>query len=276
MTETMNARDIEARIGALRKKIDIHLSVGDGDEANKIRDEIGACYRLLMNETALTSKNVARFPRRERLIMEVAETNYSEELASMSADEMASEIVDLTSQSLDALNARREMAYAEACAPLDEELATLAVESDEIQAQAQALIERMASAERVKQYEYDQLVVQGKNEEAQAKLAELEEIRAVPGKIEERRTEIAKRVAELEDEKKAELRRVAVDFREASIKLIRGSETGLADLLDRTRAILNNLETELGAVLYQPGQQTADERSDEWNTLRRAYGGRVR
>ena len=48
-TETMNETDVERRISALRKLIDVHMAVGAGDEVNKLRDEIGACYRLLEN-----------------------------------------------------------------------------------------------------------------------------------------------------------------------------------------------------------------------------------
>ena len=134
----------------------------------------------------------------------------------------------------------------------------------------------MASALRLKQFEYDQLVVAGKSQEAQAKLAELEQIKAAPAKIEARRTEIEKRVAELEGERKTALRRVAVDFREASIELIRGAETGLARLLDGTRDSLNTLETQVGSSLYQPVMLTADEKSSQWFTLNRLYRGRVR
>ena len=48
-TESMSRNDLERRIETLRKKFALHMSVGDGDEANKIRDEIGVCYQHLMN-----------------------------------------------------------------------------------------------------------------------------------------------------------------------------------------------------------------------------------
>jgi hypothetical protein len=46
-TETMNERDIEHRIAALRKRIDLCMAVGGGDEVNRLRDEIGNLYRQL-------------------------------------------------------------------------------------------------------------------------------------------------------------------------------------------------------------------------------------
>lgn len=43
-TETMNKSDIEHRIAALRKRIDICMAVGSGDEVNRLREEIGILY----------------------------------------------------------------------------------------------------------------------------------------------------------------------------------------------------------------------------------------
>ena len=194
----------------------------------------------------------------------------------MTAEEMARSIRDFIRDSFAILNERRETGYAAACVPLDEEMTALADESADIEVKSQGVLERMASAERVKRFEADQLVMQGKDAEAREKLAELEEIHAAPAVIEERRLEIATRYAQIESEKRTALQRADEDFREASIVLIGGSETGLATLLDETRAILNNLEAQLGVTLYSPADLTAGERSSEWNTLHRLYGGRVR
>ncbi len=46
-TETINESDIEHRITALRKRIDICMAVGNGDEVNRLRDEIGILYRQI-------------------------------------------------------------------------------------------------------------------------------------------------------------------------------------------------------------------------------------
>ena len=208
--------------------------------------------------------------------MEVVEMNYSVKLASMPAEEMAEAIRDFSAAALAVLNERRNASYAAACGPLDEELTALAGEAAVIEAKSQGVLERMASAERVKRFEYDQLNMQGKTAEAREKLGELEEIMAAPAKVEERRREIAQRCELLEAEKGQALRRAGEDFREASIALIRGSETGLACILDETRDNLNTLETQLGMVLYSPANLTAPEKSAEWVTLHRLYGGRVR
>jgi hypothetical protein len=194
----------------------------------------------------------------------------------MTTEEMGQFIADFSSKALAILNERLQQRTSVACAPLDEELTALAVESADIEAQAQGVIERMASAERVKRFEYDQFVMQGKTAEAEAKLAELEEVKAAPAKIDQRRREIAERCEQIEAEKGTALRRAAEDFKEASITLIRGAETGLAAILDETRGNLNQLETRTGTSLYHPENLTAPEKSTEWRTLNRLYSGRVR
>ena len=56
-TGIMHQRDIETRIDALRKIIDFEMAAGNGDEVNRLRDEIGTCYRLLMNENEREERN---------------------------------------------------------------------------------------------------------------------------------------------------------------------------------------------------------------------------
>jgi hypothetical protein len=46
-TEPTSKTDIEHRIAALRKRIDLNLSVGNGDSANELREEIGSLYRQI-------------------------------------------------------------------------------------------------------------------------------------------------------------------------------------------------------------------------------------
>ena len=45
--EPMSKSDIEHRIAALRKRVDIHMVVGDGGTVNALRDEIGILYGQL-------------------------------------------------------------------------------------------------------------------------------------------------------------------------------------------------------------------------------------
>jgi hypothetical protein len=70
-------------------------------------------------------------------------------------------------------------------------------------------------------------------------------------------TEISLRI---EAEKRTALRRAAENFREARIALLRGCETGLASILDKTRASLNTLKAQLNMVLYGPADLTAGEK----------------
>jgi hypothetical protein len=193
----------------------------------------------------------------------------------MTIEEMADHVHDFIRAALDALNERRAQAYAAACEPLDKEAMALASESADLEAQSQGFLDRMASAEHVKRFEYDQLNMQGKTAEAQAKLAELEKIKEAPAKIDQRRREIAARYEEIEGQKRAALRRTAEDFKEASITLIRACENALARALDVTRSSLNDLEAQVG-TLYQLAELTADGKSTEWVTLHRIYCPRVR
>ena len=198
------------------------------------------------------------------------------EIQEMTAEEMAQAVRDFSNQAMTVLNERREKAYAAACAPLDEELTALASEASEFEAKSRGVIELIASAQRVRRFEADQLLLAGKAAEAQAKLAELAEVEAAPAEIEQRRREIAERCEQIEAEKRMALRGAAEDFRESVIALIRGAENALASILDGTRDSLNNLETQLGMALYNPADLTAHDRTNEWITLNRLYSGRVR
>ena len=198
------------------------------------------------------------------------------EAKDMTGEELAEFIRAFCKDAMIVLNERREVECAAACAPLDVELEALESEESDLATKSRGFLDRLASAERVKQFERDSLIMQGLDTEAAAKLAELDEIKAAPAKIEARRGEIAARVAEIESEKKAALRVAAENFKEASITLIRGAETGLAAIFDGTRDALNNLETQLGSTVYYPAELTAPDRSNEWNTLHRLYAGRVR
>jgi|SRR6516225_1829548 len=198
------------------------------------------------------------------------------EIGDMTVEEMAQSMRDFSREALAALNQRREEMYASAAAPLDEELTELAIEAADIATTMRDILEPMAAAERVKRFEADQLIMQGENSQAQAKLRELAEAKAAPAKIEERRREIALRCDALETKKRAASHRAAEDFREACTVLIRGAETGLVNILDGTRDSLNHLEAQLNIPIYQPAALTAHEKSSEWATLHRLYSGRVR
>lgn len=189
----------------------------------------------------------------------------------MSAEQMARHIRDFTALALAELSRKKDASYAAACAPLDEELSQLAGESGDIQARSQAVLERLASAERVKRFEADRLVMEGKIAEAAAKLRELEEIETAPAKIEARRREIAEHCEQIEGEKRTARRRAAEEFRDGCFALIRGSETALSTALNETMESLNQLETQTGKTLYRIPELTAGERTAEWFTLHRHY-----
>ncbi len=203
-------------------------------------------------------------------------TETTEQLEQQTAEQTAQVIRDFSRGALGELADRREASYAETCVIFEAELAELAAELADLEAEMPSTVERLASAERVTRFRADELILAGKAEQAREKLRELEVSKGELARLEARRGEIAERCEQLEAEKKTALRRSAEDFKESSIALIRGAETGLALILDGARNTLNNLEAQIGETLYQPAQLTADEKSNEWRTLNRLYGGRGR
>jgi DNA repair exonuclease SbcCD ATPase subunit len=141
-------------------------------------------------------------------------------------EQMAERITKTFDETLAALIERRDAAYEAAIAPLNAEIESLDSESAQIEERGQDFIKRMASAQRMKQFEADQLLIQGKDREAQAKLAELEEAKAAPAQIEQRRQEIEGRIADLEAEKNEIRKRIFWEWYGECQEVIRAAEKG--------------------------------------------------
>ncbi len=191
-----------------------------------------------------------------------------------SAEQMAETIRNFSRDSLAELAARRTRDYEAAHADFAEELGALAREGDALETESKSTAERLASAERVARFRADELIAQGKPEQARERLAQVETTRRELAKIEKRRGEIAERCREIETAKKTELRRGAETFRDASILLLRALETGLASTLSGTGDVLNSAEAQLSLSLYKLDQLTADQGSSEWFVLNKFYRGR--
>jgi hypothetical protein len=179
----------------------------------------------------------------------------------------------LFAEAVAALLKRRDAQYRMAVADLEKEKETLFQENASLEEAAGTLAEVVAARVRVGRTESDALLVAGRVAEAHRKLQETEEAQATPARTKTRQKEIGERLSAIEAAKKEALQSAAVAFRESSIALIRGTESGLAGLLDGVRDSLNTLEMQVGP-LYQPAQLTADEGSPEWRTLNRLYRGR--
>ena len=172
-------------------------------------------------------------------------------IEAMTADEMAQALRDFSREALAALHQRQEAAAD--CAPFDEELVTHRAESADIETENQGVIERLTAAERMLRFESDRLIVLGKTTTPEsAKLAALvEQLTAEKVKMSRARgPKYPQRCEEIEAAKGATLRQAAIEFRDASIAVIRAEESALSDTLDAVRAILNDCEMRLGVPIY--------------------------
>jgi len=149
-----------------------------------------------------------------------------QQVAKPTPAEIAARITKTFDEAFAALLERRDTAYSAAVAPLDHEIEVLDREAVEIADKAQSFSEKMASAERIKQFEADQLTMQGKTVEAKKKLAELEQVKAGPAQIEQRRQEIEDRIADLEAEKNEIRKRIFWEWYGECQEVIRAAEKG--------------------------------------------------
>jgi DNA repair exonuclease SbcCD ATPase subunit len=207
----------------------------------------------------------------------------------MEVVEMATAITDVFSDTFTALIERRESQFTDAIAPLHEERESLTREYSAIGEAAQSLAEVLPARARQAQFEADRLMLEGKHEEARAKLAESEEARQAPKGMKQRQAEITARIEAIDGEKKAVARRVFEGWYAELQRVIRAAEHGLfIELLDKSRDEMDAYQRkrELFATLDHPHSHfvqnrhinglTADEKSAEWNSASRWYGGRTR
>ena len=182
----------------------------------------------------------------------------------------------------DVLLERRDRQYADAIAPLESEQAQLRQEHARIGQAAQALAELLPARARTAQAEHDRLLLAGDREGAAAKLAEQKEAEAAPGAMHQRQREILARIDALDREKQAAASSIFESWLTECQAVVRSVERGLFCEL------LNGIESSVFAFQAQTGTQlvdamhnifnrlTADERSEEWKSGHKWYGGRTR
>ena len=199
--------------------------------------------------------------------------------------DIAEEISDTLQAAFDLLIERRDRQYADAIEPLDEERDTLEEESASI-GEARVNLERLLPAKaREAQRAADALLLAGKHEEAAAKLTEAEEAANAPEAMKERQREISARIEEIGAEKQTAARRIFASWHEDCKTVIRPVEHGLfvvlLDGLQKSFYDFQNLTNTAGDgvlnTLFRLGHitdLTAGERSPEWNSGTRWYGGR--
>jgi hypothetical protein len=189
----------------------------------------------------------------------------------------------------DLLLERRDSAYAAETKPLDTERAALQQEHASIGQATQALRELLPARARQAQFEADRLTLEGKREEAAAKLAEQREAEAAPGAMSARQREILTRIDALDSERRAVAKRIFESWFVECQAVVRASEHGLfCTLLDGLKASFYEYQdrTGTGGTIAEPysflvksfylENLTADAHSEEWQAARKWYGGRGR
>ena len=200
--------------------------------------------------------------------------------------DVAEEIGGILQAAFDVLIHRREAAFATAIEPLDAEKESLTQEHVAIE-EARVNLERLLPARsRVAQSEADALLLAGKHEAAQVKLAEAEEAANAPAAMTERQREISARIEAIEREKKTIARRIFESWYADVKHIIRAAEHGLfVTLLNGVEDSMIDFRTRTGTTspngltggLFHSGHVvglTANDRSPEWQAASRWYGGR--
>jgi hypothetical protein len=195
--------------------------------------------------------------------------------AGLAPAEMAEVIADVFSETLTGLITRRDEAYSAAIAPLDKEAEQLAQESAAISEAARNLEELLPARVRVSQSEHDRLLLAGDRAGAAAKLAEQQEAETAPAAMSRRQREITERLEAIENEKRDIAGRVFRAWYGEVQTVIRAAEHGLfITLLDGIAASLFEFEPRAATNVNVLASLTADERSREWASGTKWYGGR--
>jgi hypothetical protein len=184
------------------------------------------------------------------------------------------------------LIARLNRQYGETTKALDAERATLVEEYACIEQASANLKAILPAKQRLLQHEADHLLVEGKSQEAQVKLAEMQKALDASNTMSQRQGQITHRIHEIDAEKKAIARTIFNESYGQCQHIVRGAEHGLfCVLLDGLQSAFFDYQqsTDTGTAdnrqrpLIQQGHitgLTADERSIEWRSGQRWYGGR--
>jgi hypothetical protein len=203
--------------------------------------------------------------------------------------DVCGEITGTAEAAFDTLIERRDRQYADAIEPLNAEEKSLRQEYASIEEAAASLELLLPATAREAQREADRLAVAGQHAEARAKLAEAEQAANAPGAMRQRQQEIGVRLTAIEEERKTIARRIFETWYAECQAVVRAGETGLfITLLDSLKASFYEYQerTGTGGTLDRPfsflvkdsliQNLTAPDRSQEWVSGSRWYGGRVR
>jgi DNA repair exonuclease SbcCD ATPase subunit len=196
-----------------------------------------------------------------------------QQVTELTPAEMAEVIADIFSETLTGLIARRDSQYADAIAPLDAERDALAQESASIEDAKENLQALLPARARQAQRQADVLLLEGKDREAKAKIAEAREAAGAPGAINDRQAGISARIEAIESEKRAIKTGVFQTWYGECQHVIRAAEKGLfITLLDGIAASLAEFDPRAARNVNVRLNLTAPERSEEWRSAQKWYG----
>lgn len=198
---------------------------------------------------------------------------------------IAEEIAGTLEGAIIVLLERRDRKYADAIAPLNEEVRSLTQESNAMGEAAQSLEELLPAKARVAQAEHDRLLVAGDREGAAEKLTEQKQAEDAPATMRTRQEQIANRLTGIEEEKRAAAKRVFSEWYAECQSVVRSAERGLFTvLLDGLWNACLEFESRVCPPRSAQDQMvrsnhkinlTADARSEEWQAATRWYAGRT-
>lgn len=168
-------------------------------------------------------------------------------------DDMAEFLSEQFSAAFALLVARRDDAYNSAIATLDDERMALAQESAEIEETIGNLEPLLAAKDREANRQADSLLLEGKQEEAQAKLAEATVTRNASGAMRDRQCECEARYRALKGEKEVAARNVISAWLGECQAVTRASEHGfLVVLLAGLKRSLAEFKDRTGTAGWDP------------------------
>ena len=200
--------------------------------------------------------------------------------------EMTDQISSIFKNTLATLIEKRDSRYAEAIAPLEAERETLTVEYNDILTAAHNLEKLLPAKAREAQRKADELLLAGKDKEAEAKLAEAEQATNAPDAMAYRRQKINDRIEAIGHEMRDAAKRIFNEDYPLAQQVVRAAECGVfCTLLDGLVASFYDFQTRTNtgpsadqketAMVRQfnLSNLTAPERSAEWRSSQTWYGG---
>jgi DNA repair exonuclease SbcCD ATPase subunit len=206
----------------------------------------------------------------------------------LSITELIEMIRDTFDETVQTLVEQRDSRYENEIAPLAREQEALIRESASIAEAAANLKALLPARERVARRAADELLLSGQTEAAQSKLTEAEQAAQAPATMKSRRRELLARLEAIDSEKRSIAKNVFQQWYAECVTVHRAIEHAhFIVFLDGLKQAFFDFEQRTDAfakTVGDPGLFTAghltgltsDERSPEWSSASKWYGGRRR